>query len=652
MNIADLARKLKVSTEVLRNKLPELGFDVGIKALKIDDRVAGHVEVKWKEYQRLEREKARWKKYEKKEVGDGSGVPVSKDIVLPNLITVRDFAAKLYMPVTKVIRELMNSGILASMNDFIDFETASIVAEDLGFKATKDTGEDVEILAARPAATADIGAISRPPVVVIMGHVDHGKTSLLDKIRETNVVKGESGGITQHIGAYQAEKKGQLITFIDTPGHEAFTAMRSRGARIADIAVLVVAADDGIQPQTREALKIIQAAHLPFFVAFNKIDKPDINLDRIKGELAEAGLTPEDWGGKTVIVPVSAKSGLGVDTILDTILLLYELDKKKIVANPKIRASGTIIESHVDPQEGVVATMLVQSGTLRVNDYLGHANVLLGKVRAMRDWNSASVREAAPSVPVRILGFKLAPQVGDIIDVPEDHTTLLKKSTLHKRIGHALPTVAPKIEEGKIILNIIIRADVLGSLEAILSSLEKLEYNKLAVKVIAQGLGNITENDIRRAETENARIYGFHVLATPDADSLAREKNIPVKLYEIIYDLFDAIKKDLESLLPEEIVVTYLGKLKIKGLFRNEKDLQIIGGVVLDGKLRVGGKARLLRAGNQIGEATISELQLGKRTVQEVPAGTECGLKIKTRTKVLMEDELEVFWEEKRRASP
>lgn len=671
MNVAALARKLNVSTEILREKLPELGFDIGGRALKIDERVAEQIIKKWQEYKRLEREKARWQTRLGTKEEKPKEIPTeAQDIKLPPKLTVREFAHKLQKPVATIIRELMNNGILATLNDYIDFETAAIIAEDLGFKILLEEVIEKE-LALPKEEILSVGEplTPRPPVVVIMGHVDHGKSKLLETMRQVEMLSKEAGGITQHIGAYQVtvplkiddrleiprQARDDLapmrtVTFIDTPGHEAFTTMRSRGARVADIAILVVAVDDGVQPQTREALKIIQAAKLPFIVAINKIDKPDVNLDLLKSQLAELGLTPEEWGGKTIMVQISAKTGKNIDQLLDTILLIYELEKEKIAANPHRRAVGTIIESHTDPAQGNSVTVLVQNGTLRTGDYVSHGNVLLGKVRAMRDWNGQVTGEALPSTPVKILGFRVLPDVGDIITVPENIEILERKTRIVKKITHAAPVSLPRTTtDGKILLNVIVKADVLGSLEALVSSLEKLGTNIMNVKIISQGLGNVIENDVNHAAAGNAKIYGFNVVALPDIQNLAFEKKIDIKLFQIIYDLIDAVKKDLDTLVPEEIVWTYLGKLKVKAIFRTEKDLQIVGGVVTDGKLRPGSKFRIMRVGSQIGEGKIDELQSGKRPANEIPAGSECGLKARTRTKMLVEDELEIYVEEKRK---
>ncbi|MEK7211184.1 MAG: translation initiation factor IF-2, partial [Patescibacteria group bacterium] len=491
----------------------------------------------------------------------------------------------------------------------------------------------------------------RAPVVVVMGHVDHGKTKLLDAIRETNVMAGEAGGITQHIGAYQVEKKGRLITFIDTPGHEAFTAMRSRGARVADIAIIVVAADDGVQPQTTEVIKIVNAAKLPFVVAINKVDKPDINLDKVKSGLADAGLNPEEWGGKTICIPVSAKTGAGVDALLEMILLVAEMNKDKIAANPERLAVGSVIEAHIDKGEGPVATVLVQTGTLRRNDYLSIGNYLYGRVRAMRDWRGKNIEEAAPGTPVKILGFKVAPQVGDIFETPANPAALDKKAKTETASQADLGSTLLKSggeESGRKELHLILKTDVLGSLEALIAALQKMETPLVAPEIIQKGLGNITDTDVGRAIDTGAQIFGFNVFATPGATSLAREKAVPIRIYKIIYDLLDAVHDELEKLLPKEIERLDLGKLKALAIFRTEKDAQIIGGVVIDGTISKDAKVELTRNGQMLAKISLLELQCGKQEVKEVGAGRECGMKIKTKEKIQIGDVLEFYKEETR----
>jgi len=486
----------------------------------------------------------------------------------------------------------------------------------------------------------------------VMGHVDHGKTMLLDTIRKTNVVSGEAGGITQHIGAYQAKNKDRLLTFIDTPGHEAFTAMRSRGARIADVAVLVVAADDGVQPQTKEAIKIIEAAKLPFVVAINKIDKPDADSDKVKRELSDLNIIPEEWGGKAPMVSLSAKTGKNVPDLLDTILIVADIEKDKIVANPNRLALSTVIESHVDKGEGVVCTMLVQNGTLRKNDILAIGNIFYGRVRAMRDWNGKDLEFATPGTPVKILGFKAAPQVGDIVAVATDLKNL-ERAKPAKVSEQKMATVervqkAEKDEKEIPTVNLIIRADVLGSLEAVVVSFEKFKHPDVGVNVVGKGLGNITESDITNAEATKALVLGFNVQVLPQVRELAVDKNVHVKTYKIIYDLLNDVRDELEKILPMEVIRTDLGKANILAVFRTEREFTIAGGVVTEGKILASSRVIISRGEGVIGEGAVSELQSGKRVVNEARGGQEFGIKIKSKIPILVGDKLEFYNEERK----
>jgi translation initiation factor IF-2 len=615
------------------------------------------IQAKWSEMTKRERLKA---KYAKEEEVKREAVAKVQSVTLPKLISVRDFANLLGLPLNVCISELMKNGILASVNEQIDFMTASIVAEDLGYqvKAEDADSEDAASMSAEQLKQM-IGKEEaddlkeRAPVVVVMGHVDHGKTALLDAIRESNVIDTESGGITQHIGAYQVEKKGRKITFIDTPGHEAFTIMRSRGARVADIAIMVVAADDGVQPQTKEVISIIDAAKLPFVVALNKMDKPDVDVQRIKSQLAENNLIPEDWGGKTVIVPVSAKTHMGLDDLLDTILLVAEMNAEQIKANPDREAVGTIVESHVDKGEGPVATVLVQAGTLRRNDILAIGSKQYGRVRAMKDWQGNLLDEAPPATPVKILGFKNAPQVGDIVEVPEEGKKL---AVVKKDYGgdRQAATAAPSSgsdsssgeeEEGHKSLNIVLKADVLGSLEAIIGTLEKMVTKEVGAKVVGRGLGNISEGDVMAAEAADGVVFGFNVQATKEAEILAKDKGIDLKTYKIIYEMFDEVKERLQNLLPSETIRTDEGELEVLAVFKKAKDGQVIGGRVKDGRMVKNAMAVVWRGETPVGEGKLVQLQSGKTDTNEVKQGQECGLKITCKTPIEEGDLIKVFTE-------
>ncbi len=657
MNISELARRLRANPEELREKLPMLGFDVGRKAIKVDDRLVNKIMEKWSEMRKLDRLKV---KYQREEKIKEEAIALVKTIEIPKVITVRDFAAKMGLPLNLVIAELMKNGILASINERIDFETASIVAEDLGYGVTREAEKDHQVEGSMSAdelktmlGAEDAALLKpRPPVVVVMGHVDHGKTSLLDRIRTENVAKGEAGGITQHIGAYQAVRNGRHITFIDTPGHEAFTVMRSRGARVADVAILVVAADDGVQPQTEEVIKIIEAAKIPFVVALNKMDKPGVDLQRVKTQLSEKSVIPEEWGGKVTFVPVSAKTGAGIEQLLDMILLTADLDPERIKANPDRKAVGTIIESHIDKGEGPVATALIQSGTLRRNEELSIAGNLYGRVRAMKDWTGKLVEKAMPGMPVKIIGFKVAPQVGDIVQVPEKGHALHKLKKQYTVEKQNAPTSFSKQEEekagGKKFLNIVLKTDALGSLEAIVGTLEKYKSDDVGVAIVGRGLGNVTDSDVSRAEATGGIVMAFNVNVTREAHIFARDKKVSVAKYKIIYELFDEVKKRLQALVPVEIIRTDIGKLEILAIFRSDKGGQVIGGRVTDGHLEVGANVVVYRGDEPVDEGKIVQLQSGKQDVKEIRMGQECGLKVTVRRPPLVGDKLEVFTEVRR----
>ncbi len=667
MNVTELARRLRITPQQLLAKLPELGFDIGARAIKVDDRTADQIYKKWLENAR--RERLRDQLVKQSQVGAKEPGAPKTDIKLPSVIAVRDFAGKMGLPVTRVIQQIMKAGILASQNERIDFTTASIIAEELGFTATPESETEKElqqtveaedrlkqIMTDQDATTLQ----ERPPVVVVMGHVDHGKTRTLDAIRATRVMEGESGGITQHIGAYQVEKKGKKITFIDTPGHEAFTVMRSRGAKVADVAILVVAADDGVQPQTKEAINIIQAAKLPFVVALNKIDKPDADPNRVMGQLAECGITVEEWGGKTPMAKISAKTGQGIDELLEVVLLVAEMEKENIMSNPDTRAAGTIIESHVDKGEGPVATAIIQNGTLHRNDWLGISGTAFGRVRMMRDWDGKPVDAAPPGTPVKILGFKIAPAVGDILEVPADPKSLEqhKMRTAARQVVETLSAtkqVPVEGEEGekKVMLNVILKTDVLGSLEAILGMTEKIKHDLVGVDVIQKGLGNVTEADIERAaNSKPSVVYGFNVMVPMAIEAAARDKNVEVKKTKVIYDIFDDVVARLNALLPQEKIITEFGTGEVAAIFRTEPGRMVVGMRVKTGKLVSGARVRVYRlaAGASepeiIGDGVIETLQSGKSAVKETSAGTECGLSYKGKIKLVPGDRLDAYSEE------
>lgn len=665
MNVSELARQLRVHPAKLLQILPEFGFDIGARAVKIDDRVAAQIQRDWRRIKFvLEDRELKAKEKEKeleRQMRKESGVVVE----IPNVLTVRELSDLLNMPINKLILELMKNGILATQNEKIDRDSASLIAQELGFTTSvknenqvvpEDTThlENLEKILSSSADTA------RPPVVVVMGHVDHGKTKLLDSIRSANVMASEAGGITQHIGAYQViwnnpkTKEKSPLTFIDTPGHEAFTVMRSRGAKVADIAILVVAADDGVKPQTVEAINIIKAAKLPVVVAINKIDKPGADVQKAKSELSTHNLIPDDWGGDVPMVEISAKENLNIDKLLDTILLVAELNAVTIKADATRAAAGTVIEAHVDKGQGPVATVLVQTGTLKVNDPLVVNGEIYGKVRAMKNYRGDDMKTATPSTPVRILGFKLAPRVGDVLDVGSVDSASeinLKNKRVQNTGAEQRPLASTgdtEADEARKTFNIVIKTDVLGSLEAITASLEKMKNDEVSVKVVGKGLGNITADDVSLASATGAQVFGFNVTTSSLANEMMGNTGVQFKQFKIIYDLFDYVKEELEKLLNPELIITELGNIKIMAIFRTEKGHMIVGGRVEMGKLQKDCKVRVKRNKEIIGKGALSHLQTGKQEVKEIPEGTECGVQFDGKLRLEVGDVLEAYKEEKK----
>jgi translation initiation factor IF-2 len=657
MNITELARKLKTTTNQLHEYLPQMGFDIGKRAIKVDGVVANKILQAWGHFQQkiITEQLAAKKNEDECSTEECACKPI---VSLPLVINVKDFAVKLNLPVTKVIQVLMSNGILAALNEKIDRETATIIAQDLGFN-TIDENESEEIENLNSSSLKSViesedpkSLITRPSVVVVMGHVDHGKTKLLDAIRKTNVVEGEAGGITQHIGAYQVTKKmkdtgtEKIITFIDTPGHEAFTTMRSRGAKIADIAILVVAADDGVKPQTVEAVKIIQAAGLPMVVAINKIDKPDANLDKVKRELSDLGLIPEDWGGKTVCVPISAKTYEGIDDLLDVLGLISEIEKDKIVANPNGHTVATVVEAHINKNEGPVATVLVQNGTLHQNDHLIIDGAYYGKVRAMKDYRGKLVKEAKPSQPVKIIGFKDAPIIGYVVHASPTLDKDVDKKVKRSTASAVVVTPKSAMKEGEKSINLILKADTLGSLEAIANSLLKIDHPEVKVKIISKDLGNITSADVLKAEATRGFIAGFHVTSSQTANDIAFEKKVEIKSYKIIYELLDDIRSKIEELISPDIIKSTLGRAKVLAIFRTEHNNMIIGCLNIEGELAQGNKVIIARDGTEIGKGKIKCLKSGKQDINQVASGQEFGMTLESRTATEVGDMLEAYKEE------
>ncbi|HMB25803.1 MAG TPA: translation initiation factor IF-2 [Patescibacteria group bacterium] len=654
MNITELARKLKVETDELRGKLPELGFDIGQKAIKVDDQLATKIIRAWRNFEDREKQKQEYLKISQKEEKDEEDSKEKKQVEIPSVLTVKDFSEILKLPVTEVISELMKNGIMASMNQRIDFDTAAIVAEDLGFDSEEvNLEKEVELDKAKKVAEKIAGQEEteyRAPVVVVMGHVDHGKTKLLDAIRKTDIVSGEAGGITQHIGAYQVSKKGKKLTFIDTPGHEAFTAMRSRGAKVADIAILVVAATEGVKPQTIEGLKIAKEAGVPIIVAVNKIDLPEANEDKVKQELANHNLLPEEWGGKVPFVPISAKFEKNIDKLLDQLALTTEIMEDKLQANPQGDFYGSIIESHVDKGAGPIATVLVRNGTLQKGDCLVVDGIFYGKVKVLRDYKGREIEKAGPSQPAEIMGLKIAPKVGDILEVVANPKEA--KRTKSYKIKKEESFIKKECEENEEDnqeqnLNLILRTDVLGSQEAIVESLKKIETKDVKIKFVDKSLGSVGESDVLNAEATGSIIYGFNVHLSSNVEDLAKEKDVEIKLYSIIYELIDDAKERIRKLRKAEIVRKDMGKVQVLASFKKGDDLQVIGGKVLKGSVEPGAKVAVLRGDEFITSGQVETLQVGKQEVKDCVKDQECGIKFKGQPLIEKDDVLDVYQEKK-----
>ena len=534
----------------------------------------------------------------------------------------------------EIIKRLMSVGVMASISDVIDYDTAALVAMEIGAKVEKEVFVTIEERLFEPEEDKDEDLVKRSPIVVVMGHVDHGKTSLLDAIRKTNVTTGEAGGITQHIGAYQVRINGEAITFLDTPGHEAFTAMRARGAQVTDIAVLVVAADDGIMPQTVEAINHAKAANVSIIVAINKIDKPTANPDKVKQELTEYGLVPEEWGGDVICVPVSAKTGENIDTLLEMINLVAEVQELK--ANPNRMATGTVIEARLDKGRGPVATMLVQNGTLHTGDVI-IAGAALGRVRVMLDDRGNRIQAAGPSMPVEITGLAEVPAAGDTFHAVEDER--LAKELVEQRKQEAkeeqfsayrkvtLDNLFSQISEGEMKeLPIIVKADVQGSVEAVKQSLEKISNEEVRVKVIHGAVGAVSESDVMLANASNAIIVGFNVRPDPVAKEMAEREDVEIRLYRIIYDAINEITDAMKGMLAPKYRDVDLGRAEVRQVYKISSVGTVAGCYVLDGKLARNAKIRVVRDGIVVAEDEMSSLKRFKDDAKEVAKGYECGV--------------------------
>jgi len=583
-------------------------------------------------------------------------------IEIPASIVIRDLAQMIQKSPIDLIKKLMSNGVMATINQTVDFDTAAIVVAEYGFEAVPEVVEETKAeetgevpLWRQMIAGEDASQLkNRAPVVTILGHVDHGKTSLLDAIRQTDVAAGEAGGITQHIGAYQVEKKGRLITFLDTPGHAAFTQMRARGAQGADIVILVVAADDGVMPQTKEAIAHAKAARVPIIVALNKVDKANANPERVKQQLAEQELVPDDWGGSTMVVPVSARLKQGIDDLLEGILLVA--DSSEIKANPNGKVIGTVIEAEVDKSKGTLATLLIQNGTLNAGDIIV-AGTTHGKLRAISDYKGKPVKKAGPSTPVSVLGLNDVPAAGDIFQVVESEREARQivaermesaKTRTQARKKVSLEDLFANVQAGEAKeLNLIVKADVQGSLDPIVGELNKLGQGEIGIKILYAEAGNIGENDIMLASASKAIVIGFNIQADVAARRLAEKEGVDIRLYEIIYRMTEDIEKALKGMLEPEVVETVIGRAQVLQVFTASKFGRVAGCKVTDGELKRGARVRLYRGVDLIYEGDLSSLRHEKDDVKEIRQGFECGVGFKSFNDIQPGDQLVCYVIEK-----
>jgi translation initiation factor IF-2 len=587
---------------------------------------------------------------------------MSTSIELPASVVIRDLAQKIEKSPIEIIKKLMANGVMATINQSVDFDTAAIVVAEYGFEAVPEVHEE-----AKKAETGEVPLwrqqiadeeaaklTARPPVVTVLGHVDHGKTSLLDAMRQTDVAGGEAGGITQHIGAYQVEKKGRTITFLDTPGHSAFTAMRARGAPGAAVVILVVAADDGVMPQTREAIAHAKAARVPIVVALNKIDKPNANIDRVKKQLAELELVPDDWGGNTMVVPVSAKQNQGIDDLLEAIVLVA--DNADIRANPGGTVIGTVIEAEVDKTRGTIATLLVQNGTLEAGDIVV-AGKAYGRMKAITDFKGKPVKKAGPSMPVAVMGLNEVPSAGDVFQVVESEREAralvsqrqeADKSHSQARKKVSLEDLFASVQAGEAKeLQLIVKADVQGSLEPIVVELEKLGQGEIGLKILYAETGNIGENDVMLASASKAIIVGFNVQADVSARRLAEAEGVSIRLYEIIYRMSEDIEKALKGMLEPVVVEKVIGRATVLAVFPASKLGRVAGCRVTEGELHRNAKVRLYRGADLVFEGEMASLRHEKEDLREIRTGFECGVGFKNFQDIQVGDLLVCYTMEK-----
>ena len=654
MNLSSLSHELNMSIQELRTQANAAGFRISPRANKIDNYLAKQIAEALKP---------------KPKIDPNAPKPAAKKVSLPAFIKVRDFADLLGLPVTDVIKALIQNGVMATINEEVDFETATIIAQDLGFEvATEQTGEVKEFgigflhesLQGEAEENA-AGLQTRPPIVAVMGHVDHGKTTLLDAIRKASVVETESGGITQHIGAYQVKHDGKVITFLDTPGHEAFVEMRARGANVTDMIVLVVAADDSVRPQTIEVINRAKFTNTPLIVAINKIDKDNANIMKTKQELAEHGVLLEDWGGKVIAVEISAKQNIGIDKLLEMILLQAEVEDYK--ANPNGKTLGTVIESHVAQGKGPVATVIIQNGTLKVGDIVV-AGTGFGRIKSLEDEKGKKLKFVAPSRPALISGFSDLPEAGDILQVNESLDEARTIATNAQKMKHSRKLTHRGLQ-GDVnskTLNLILKADVAGSLEAIKQSLAKLKNEEVQINILSEGIGEVNENDVLLADSSRGTVIAFRAKTNPKAINLAKQKKVAIESYDVIYELLENITSAVVAMFTPEMEKVTFGKGTVLGIFRTEKSQMIIGGRVDEGEIRKNKPVAIWRkleegeepaegvesenpGRREVGRGEIIDLQQNKIDTKEVARGNEFGMKIKTNVKLREGDQIESFEE-------
>lgn len=586
---------------------------------------------------------------------------MAKRIEIDGMITVGDLAEKLEIPATKLIGELFKNGMMVTVNEKIDVDTAQIIAGELDMDVEFEAKAEEAEVSKRQKSSDDPNAITRPPVIAVMGHVDHGKTTLLDKIRNAKVAQGESGGITQHISAYQITHtpagggEPRRVTFLDTPGHEAFAALREHGAYLTDLVIVVVAADDGIKPQTLEAIRFARKAGVKMLVAANKMDKEGADMNRLKQQLAEQDLLTEEWGGDTVVMPVSGKTGDGIPELIDMVLLMADVeDLKALEGGP---ARGLVIESHMVQGKGPTAVVLVEQGTLKKGDFVIAAGVY-AKVRTLHRTDGVEIESAGPSTPVEVSGFKALPEFGTPFEVVATEKEARRKSeeavgakeARGKLSGATGTELLKAISRGKKLqeLNVVVKADVQGSLTSVVDSLKTLNTEEVAVRVVGSGVGSFTESDLHLAQTTNAILYGFHADLPQALRKIASRDNLKVRLYKVIYELLDDAKAELSTMLAPEEVITETGSLQIKQVFKTTRSEVIAGGEVTKGRLSVPSHVRVMRGKDKIAEVEAVKLQRGPQEVKEVLEGNECGVSLKTTSKLTVEvgDVLEFFTRE------